>query len=323
VQNLVEQVRNGSFRAAGRLISLLEDHPEQLPEMLRGAGEWPEADIIAGITGAPGVGKSTVVDALVTEWRGSDPDALIGVIAVDPSSVYTGGAVLGDRIRMMNHATDPRVFIRSLANRGHLGGLTLGIRGTVRVMGLLGCRVVLLETVGVGQSEVEVSDVADITIVLLAPGHGDSVQLIKAGLLETGDIFAINKADRQGADHLAAELAATMKLTNAQRHGMAPDVYRIIATGGVGISELKRGIEKRVAQLQDFLRERRGKLMHEEVRQAILEAARRKVEDALARNGILQASIDRLLAGETSIRDLAGEVLNHAAGLEEAKSHDS
>jgi LAO/AO transport system kinase len=224
---------------------------------------------------------------------------------------------------MMNHATDPRVFIRSLANRGHLGGLTAGIRGTVRVMGLLGCRVVLLETVGVGQNEVEVSDVADIAIVLLAPGHGDSVQMIKAGLLETADIFAINKADRQGADHLAAELAATMKLTNAQRHGMAPDIYRIVATGGVGISELKRGIEKRVAQLQDFLCERRGRLMHEEVRQAILEAARRKVEDALARNGILQASIDRLLAGETSIHDLAGDVLNHAARLEEPKSHDS
>jgi LAO/AO transport system kinase len=136
----------------------------------------------------------------VAEYRQRYPDRKLGVLAVDPSSPFTGGAVLGDRVRMMRHATDPNVFIRSLATRGHLGGLTLGVRGMLRVMGLIGCDLVLLETVGVGQSEVEVAGVADLVMVVMAPGQGDSVQMLKAGLMEVGDIFAINKADRPDGD---------------------------------------------------------------------------------------------------------------------------
>jgi LAO/AO transport system kinase len=326
VQDLVERTRTGSIRAAGRLISLIQDYPERIPELLKGAGEWPHAEAIVGITGAPGVGKSTVVDALITEWRRSNPDSLIGVVAVDPSSVFTGGAVLGDRIRMMNHSTDPLVFIRSLANRGHFGGLTLGIRGTLRIMGLAGCRVILVETVGVGQNEVEVSEVADITVVLLAPGHGDSVQMIKAGLLETGDLFAINKADRPGADRLYSDLSATLKLTSPARHGLPPEIHSITATLGTGVRELKAAIERRLMQLQPLLREHRQRTLRDEVRQAILETARIGVEAALTADGILQSCIDRLLTGESSIRELACEVLRRAANTRaepEGKKDDS
>src|SRR5690606_7061023 len=145
-----------------------------------------------GITGAPGSGKSTLTDALVAEHRARFPERKTGVVAVDPSSPFTGGAVLGDRARPVRHATDPRAFVRSLASRGRLGGLSLGVRGVVRAMALAGCDTVLLETVGVGQSEVEVVRVADLTLVVLAPGQGDGVQMLKAGLMEAGDFFVIN-----------------------------------------------------------------------------------------------------------------------------------
>ena len=182
--------------------------------------------MLVGITGAPGSGKSTLTDAIVREFRRRRPDRRVGVVAVDPSSPFTGGAVLGDRVRMMRHATDPMVFVRSLASRGHLGGLALGVKGIVHVMGLLGCERVIIETVGVGQSEVEVAGVADLVMIVLAPGLGDSVQLLKAGLMEIGDLFVVNKADRPGAERLHGDLLAMLHATQEDptgHHGYVPD----------------------------------------------------------------------------------------------------
>lgn len=158
-----------------------------------------------------------MTDHLAAEFRAYDPAGKLGIVAVDPSSPFTGGALLGDRVRMMRHATDPNVFIRSLASRGHLGGLALGAMGVVRVMGLMGCDTVLVETVGVGQSEVEIAQNADLVVVVLAPGQGDSIQMLKAGLLEAGDLFVVNKSDRPDAVHLHQQLASMLERVRLAR----------------------------------------------------------------------------------------------------------
>ena len=179
LDQLVADARTGgpcSLRAAARLMSVMTDQPQRLAEMLGGSRNWRQPRLVLGITGAPGSGKSTLVDHLAAAYRSRYPDRRLGIVAVDPSSPFTGGALLGDRVRMMRHATDPGVFIRSLASRGRLGGLALGAKGVVRVMGPIGCDVVIVETVGVGQSEIEIAQNADVTVVVLAPGQGDSIQ---------------------------------------------------------------------------------------------------------------------------------------------------
>jgi LAO/AO transport system kinase len=196
---------------------------------------------IIGITGAPGVGKSTSTSAIVSEYRARD--LRVGVLAVDPSSPFSGGALLGDRVRMQEHATDPGVFIRSMASRGHLGGLAWATPQAVRVLDAAGFDVVIVETVGVGQSEVEVAGAADTTLVLLAPGMGDGVQAAKAGILEIGDIFVVNKADRDGAEATLRELRHMITLGAGPRSGQSddrwsPPVLRTVAARGEGIAEV-------------------------------------------------------------------------------------
>ena len=197
---------------------------------------------VVGLTGAPGVGKSTSTSALVKAFRRQD--RRVGVLAVDPSSPFSGGALLGDRIRMQEHATDPGVFIRSMASRGHLGGLASATPQAVRVLAAAGCDPVLVETVGVGQSEVEVAGEADTTIVLLAPGMGDGIQAAKAGILEVGDIFVVNKADRDGADQTARELRHMISLGYRGERTWRPPVLKTVASSGQGIEELVAGIDK-------------------------------------------------------------------------------
>ncbi|MCX5658759.1 MAG: methylmalonyl Co-A mutase-associated GTPase MeaB [Planctomycetota bacterium] len=226
-----------AIRSAAQLISIVEDAPERLPELIQAISRLAEASrprharLLLGVTGAPGSGKSTLVDAMVAECRTRFPERRVGVVAVDPSSPFTGGAVLGDRVRMMRHATDPKVFVRSMASRGHLGGLTLGVRGAIHVLGLLGCDVVFIETVGVGQSEVEIAGVADLVLLVLAPGQGDSVQLLKAGLMEIGDVFVVNKADKPEAAKVHAEVLAALEL-DKQVH--AGEVDPLSAESGDG-----------------------------------------------------------------------------------------
>jgi LAO/AO transport system kinase len=204
VSELVDQARAGQHRAVGRLISLVEDESPDLREVMAALAPHTGRAHVVGVTGAPGVGKSTSTSALVTEFRKRDKK--VGVLAIDPSSPFSGGALLGDRVRMSEHATDPGVFIRSMAARGHLGGLAWSAPQALRVLDAAGFDVVVVETVGVGQSEVEVAGTADTTVVLLAPGMGDGIQAAKAGILEIGDVYVVNKADREGARTVRRDL---------------------------------------------------------------------------------------------------------------------
>jgi LAO/AO transport system kinase len=243
VPDLVGGARNGDPRAVARLISLVEaDHPELRAVMaaLVGAPAGPPAAVI-GLTGPPGVGKSTTTSALISAFRALD--RRIGVLAVAPASPFSGGALLGDRIRMQDHALDPGVFIRSMATRGHLGGLARSTPQALRVLDAAGCDLVLIETVGVGQSEVEVAGLADTTVVLLAPGMGDGVQAAKAGVLEVGDVFVVNKADRDGAAATARDLRQMISLTHRPEL-WRPPVLQAVASTGQGIGELVEALEQ-------------------------------------------------------------------------------
>ncbi|PRY62882.1 LAO/AO transport system kinase [Knoellia remsis] len=221
----------------GRLISLVEDGHPALPEVMAALAPHQGGAHVVGLTGAPGVGKSTTTSALITALRSQGKR--VAVLAVDPSSPFTGGALLGDRIRMESHATDPGVFLRSVASRGHLGGLSAATPQALRVLDAAGFDVVLVETVGVGQSEVEVASRADTTVVVVAPGLGDGIQAAKAGILEIGDIFAVNKADRDGADDTVRDLRHMIQLGNREQSvDWRTPVVRLVATSADGIPDL-------------------------------------------------------------------------------------
>lgn len=242
VPDLVGRAREGEARAVARLISLVEDQSDHLREVAQRLTPYTGRAHIVGLTGSPGVGKSTTTSALVTAYR--QAGKRVGVLAVDPSSPFSGGALLGDRVRMQEHALDPEVYIRSMASRGHLGGLAWTTPQALRVLDGAGCEVILVETVGVGQSEVEVVGVADTVVVLLAPGMGDSIQAAKAGILEIGDVFAVNKADRDGADATARELRHMISLSERPAGGWRPPVLKMVAARGEGIDELVAEIDQ-------------------------------------------------------------------------------
>jgi GTPase len=229
IDELIEAARNGSTRAAGRLLSLVESPRRN--EVLDALGPTTPPRIV-GVTGPPGAGKSTTVGALVGAYR--ERDMRVAVLAVDPSSPYSGGALLGDRIRMAAHISDSDVLIRSVATRGHLGGLAAAVPAAIRLLAALAYDLIVLETVGVGQSEIEIAEVADPTVVILNPGAGDAVQAAKAGLLEVADIVVVNKADREGADQTVRDLRGET---------MAP-ILKLTAAQGEGLNELVDAIEE-------------------------------------------------------------------------------
>ena len=228
-----------------------------------------------GITGAPGAGKSTLTERLIARVR--QDGRQVGVLAIDPSSPFSGGALLGDRVRMQSHATDPEVFIRSMATRGHLGGISLATPEAMRVLEAAGKDVVIIETVGVGQSEVEITDACDTTLVVVNPGWGDAVQAAKAGLMEIADVFVVNKADRPGAKESVRELRQMLEMSESQ---WTPEIVETVATKGEGIDELWAAIEKHRAWQEEHgtLEARRRRRVEREIRDIVAERFRRRVE---------------------------------------------
>ncbi len=290
---LVEQAAAGSPRAVGRLISLVEDASPLLREVMAALAPRAGSAVVVGLTGSPGVGKSTTTSALVSALRRRG--ARVGVLAVDPSSPFSGGALLGDRVRMQEHALDPGVYIRSMASRGHLGGLSWATPQALRVLDAAGCDVVLVETVGVGQSEVEVAALADTTVVLLAPGAGDGVQAAKAGILEVGDVFVVNKADREGADATVRDLRQMISLGPARGPGdWRPPVVRTVASRGDGVDELVAALDEHRAWL-----ERSGGLRRRRVARAAAEIEAIALATLRGRIGSLREgdALARLAAG--------------------------
>src|SRR6202042_1210898 len=241
VDNWAEQVRAGDVRAISRAVSAIENRAHEAEDILRQLFHYTGHAYRVGITGAPGTGKSTLVDRLGSHYRAEKKT--VGIIAVDPSSPFTGGAILGDRVRMQGHATDSGIFIRSMATRGFLGGLAQATRDTALLMDAAGKDVILIDTVGVGQGEIEIVRLADCTIVVLMPGMGDDVQNLKAGLMEIGDIFVLNKCDREGADRFEQQLKGILQLV-PEREGWKPQVIRTIAADNKGIDALAAEIER-------------------------------------------------------------------------------
>jgi len=243
IPTLVSRARDSDQRSVARLISLVEDDSGQLREVMSALTAYVAEDRAAGkgahiigLTGPPGVGKSTSTSMLVGALRSRGKR--VGVLAIDPSSPFTGGALLGDRVRMQDHALDKGVYIRSMASRGHLGGLSVATPQALRVLDAAGCDVILVETVGVGQSEVEIASMADTTLVLLAPGMGDGIQAAKAGILEIGDIYVVNKSDREGALQLRRELRSMMSLSQRGESGWRAPIVNTVATDKDGVEEL-------------------------------------------------------------------------------------
>jgi LAO/AO transport system kinase len=291
---LAGRVLAGDLRAAARLMRDLDDGAPGAVEALRVLYPHTGAAWIVGITGTPGAGKSTLVDALVTDLRGRGQR--VGVVAVDPSSPFSGGAILGDRIRMQRHALDPGVFIRSLATRGHLGGLSRSTADAAVVLEAAGFQAILVETVGVGQDEVEVVRLADTTVVVTVPGLGDDVQAIKHGILEIADVLVVNKADREGADRTVRDLHGMLSL----RSEGAPEleILLTVATRGDGIGELVRAIEQHRQRQQEsggFAQRRRAQA-EAQLRAQLAERLRRKAEARLEQQGGIARLADEVAA---------------------------
>ena len=274
--DLVERARAGEARAVARLISLVEDASPHLREVMAGLAPYTGNAQIVGITGSPGVGKSTSTNVLVTALRATDKR--VGVLAVDPSSPFSGGALLGDRVRMQDHALDKEVYIRSMAARGHLGGLSWTTPQALRVLDAAGCDVVLIETVGVGQSEVEIAGLADTTMVLLAPGMGDGIQAAKAGILEIGDIYVVNKADRDGADQVRRDLRNMLALAERTSESWRPPIVQTVAQTGQGVDEVVEKIDAHRSYLESSgeLERRRVRRARDEVEAIAVTALRRR-----------------------------------------------
>lgn len=289
--HLVDRARAGDTRAIARLLTLVESESPQLREISSDLMQHVGHAHIVGITGAPGVGKSTTTAALIRALRLTGKR--VAVLAVDPSSPFSGGALLGDRVRMQEHATDEGVFIRSMASRGHLGGLSASTPQALRVLDACGFDVVLVETVGVGQSEVEIIGQSDTVLVLLAPGMGDSVQVAKAGILEIADIFVVNKADRDGVSATIRELRAMVALGKRSADDWKPAIVRTVATSAEGIEDLLAAIDhhREWAQHSGDLRQRRLRRLMSEIAALALDRVRERLGDP----GQLAESV---LAGE-------------------------
>lgn len=313
---LLDQAARGSRVALARLLTMVERGGAE-SRAVAALSYTTAPPYTVGFTGAPGAGKSTLTDRVITAARGGWPVSggqrgedleQVAVLAIDPSSPFTGGAILGDRIRMQEHATDPSVFIRSMATRGHLGGLSLAVPDAVRLLGAAGLPIVLVETVGVGQMEVEIASAADTTVVVVNPGWGDAMQANKAGLLEIADIFVINKADRPGAREARRDLEQMLDLS--QLGEWRPPIVETVAADGTGVPELWATVAEHRAHLldADALVPRRQRRLAEELRRVLAAQLARQVEQR-AEGEMFDAQVAALAAGTTDPYSAAEQLL--------------
>lgn len=317
ISQWVEQVRAGDVRAVSRAMTEIENRTGDAENLMRQLFPHTGNSYCIGITGAPGTGKSTLVDRMAAYYRAQKQT--VGVIAVDPSSPFTGGAILGDRIRMQGHASDSGVFIRSMATRGSLGGLSQATSDAALLLDAAGKKYVLVETVGVGQGEVEIVRLADCTVVVLVPGMGDDVQNLKAGLMEIADVFVLNKADREGADRFEQQLRAILQLV-PERNGWKPPIVLTVATENKGIDELSRQIERFRAHFQGKT-ERRAKeiaLWRERLLNLLRERLVRQVVNKLATDGTLESLAAEVAERKRDPYSAVNEMLERA-GLGNAR----
>jgi LAO/AO transport system kinase len=284
-------LRSGDVRALARAITVIEDHAPAAYELLKALFPHSGKARIIGLTGSPGAGKSTLVDHLARHYR--EAQQSVGIVAVDPTSPYTGGAILGDRIRMQSHHADRGIYIRSMATRGSLGGLAHTTADVATVMDASGRDVILIETVGVGQDEVDIVRLADITVVILVPGMGDDVQTIKAGIMEIADIFVINKSDHEGAERVEREILAMQTLAT-RGDGWTPPIVKTVASDGKGIAELGAAIAKYEAYLAQDNRLRKRSAHNWEVR--LIEMLRDAVLERVVKARFSDGEISRYAA---------------------------
>ncbi|MEV8505607.1 methylmalonyl Co-A mutase-associated GTPase MeaB [Actinoplanes sp. NPDC051475] len=311
VPTLVARAREGDPRSVARLISMVENGDPKLAEVAAALAPYSGRAQVVGLTGSPGVGKSTTTNELVRALRRAGHR--VGVLAVDPSSPFTGGAILGDRVRMQEHTTDPGVYIRSMSSRGQLGGLSAATPQAVRVLEGAGCDVVLVETVGVGQAEVEIASLADTTLVLLAPGMGDAIQAVKAGILEIADVFVVNKADRPGADATYRDIQGMLGLGERAPGDWRPQVVRATAVKGEGIDDVVAAIGKHRDWLESsgtlrLAREKRAAVEVEAIALGTLRARMGNLHDGTAlsklASQVADGGIDPYAAADALLAEL-------------------
>ncbi|RTZ94537.1 MAG: methylmalonyl Co-A mutase-associated GTPase MeaB [Deltaproteobacteria bacterium] len=304
-----EKIVNGDIRAASRLMRDIDDRMPWVSDVLKELYPHTGRAYIIGVTGSPGVGKSTLVDRLIEVFRKQGDS--IGVVVIDPTSPFTGGAILGDRIRMQRHSTDSGVFIRSLATRGSMGGLSRSTSDILRVMDAMGKDVILLETVGVGQDEVDVVNTAHTSMIVMIPGLGDDIQAIKAGILEIGDIFVINKCEREGAERMEREIMMMLELGAKRKDGWVPKIVKTEAIKGMGIKDLLEAIEAHRAFREDpehkrnFLR----KALRIELLNHVKDQISSRVLETIGHEEGLTRAVDEIIDGKKDLYTKSEEIL--------------
>ena len=306
---LAKQILQGNKRALSRAISMLERDDPLAARIMEDVHPHTGNGYTVGITGPPGAGKSTIITRLTQEYRTQGRS--VGILAVDPSSPFSGGALLGDRIRMEGHYLDPGVFIRSMSTRGAHGGVPRIVKGVVRLLDAAGKDVSLVETVGVGQTELDVMGVADTVVVALVPEAGDAIQTLKAGLMEIADVFVVNKADRPGAQRMTANIRSLLAMSPAG-NGWRPPVVETQAVEGVGVEELFDAIEehRNYLTVSNLLEERRRKRRSRELTETLRDRLAKRVEGQIAQSPALQSMVERVEAGELEPYTAALELLD-------------